>query len=287
VLDEPRRTRRGRSHFIRTHLAGIAGALILSTLAVVSVLAPWISPYDPLYDTNMSIRYQGPSRAHLFGTDQLGRDILSRVIWGARISLLIGLAAVGIGGVSGTVAGLVSGYRGGAVDVVVMRFVDILLSFPFILLAILLAALFRPGLGTMVVAVGVAISPKFCRISRASTLSETACDYVLAARAIGASDLRICFRHVLPNTLAPLLVTATYQMATAILTESSLSFLGLGVPPPTATWGTMIEAGRAVLRSAPWLVLFPGMAIFLTIFGFNLLGDWLRDHLDPRLRGVL
>ncbi len=281
------RRRRNRAHLIRTHWAGIVGLLILSTLVLVAVLARWISPYDPLYDTNMAIRYQGPSAAHLFGTDQLGRDSLSRVIWGARVSLLIGFAAVALGGVLGTAAGLVSGYRGGVFDIVVMRFVDILLSFPFILLAILLAAFFKPGLITMAVAVGVAISPRFCRISRASTLSETARDYVLAARALGVSDTRTCFRHVLPNILAPLLVTATYQMATAILTESSLSFLGLGVPPPAATWGTMIESGRAVLRSTPWLILFPAMAIFLTVFGFNLLGDGLRDYLDPRLRGVL
>jgi peptide/nickel transport system permease protein len=281
------RKKRNRVHLIRTHWAGIVGLLILSTLVLMAVLAPWISPYDPLYDTDMAIRYQGPSGAHLFGTDQLGRDILSRVIWGARVSLLIGFAAVTIGGVLGTTAGLVSGYRGGAFDIVVMRFVDILLSFPFMLLAILLAAFFRPGLITMAVAVGVAISPRFCRISRASTLSETACDYVLAARALGVSDTRTCFRHVLPNILAPLLVTATYQMATAILTESSLSFLGLGVPPPAATWGTMIESGRAVLRYAPWLILVPATAIFVTVFGFNLLGDGLRDYLDPRLRGVL
>jgi len=281
------RRRRQRIHLVRAHWGGVLGLLIISMLAAVAIGAPWISPYDPLYDTNMVIRYQGPSRAHLFGTDQLGRDILSRVIWGARVSLLVGFASVAIGGIFGATAGLVSGYRGGVFDMTVMRFVDILLSFPFILLAILLAAFFRPGLLTMIVAVGVTIAPKFCRISRASTLSETTCEYVLAARALGVPDARICFRHVFPNILAPLLVTATYQMATAILTESSLSFLGLGVPPPVATWGTMIEAGRAVLRDAPWLVLFPGMAIFATVFGFNLLGDGLRDYFDPRLRGVL
>ena len=280
------RRRRQRIHLMRKHSAGVVGLLIISMLVAVAMGAPWMSPYDPLYDTNMTIRYQGPSRAHLFGADQLGRDILSRVIWGARVSLLVGFAAVAIGGIFGTTAGLASGYRGGAFDMVVMRFVDILLSFPFILLAILLVALFRPGLPTMIVAVGVTITPKFCRISRASTLSEMTCEYVLAARALGVSDARICFRHVFPNILSPLLVTATYQMATAILTESSLSFLGLGVPPPVATWGTMIESGRAVLRDAPWLVLFPGAAIFATVFGFNLLGDGLRDYLDPRLRKI-
>jgi peptide/nickel transport system permease protein len=218
------------------------------------------------------------------GTDQLGRDILSRIIWGSRVSLQVGIIAVGIAFFLGTIIGMFGAYWGRWSDEVSMRVVDIMLSFPMILLAICLIAFLGSTLQNVMIAVGISLSPRFARIARGLTLSVKEQAYIEAARAMGAGSTKICFSHVLPNILAPLLVTATLYVSTAILIESSLSYLGLGVQPPDPTWGSIINEGREVLRLAPWISTFAGAVIMVTILSFNILGDILRDYLDPRLR---
>ena len=225
-----------------------------------------------------------PTTRHLLGTDQLGRDILSRIIWGARISLQVGIIAVGIAFALGTTIGMFGAFWGKWSDEVSMRVVDIMLSFPMILLAICLIAFFGSSLANIMLAVGISLSPRFARIARGLTLAVKEQVYIESARALGAGSLRICFRHVLPNIFSPLLVTATLYISTAILIESSLSYLGLGVQPPDPTWGSIINEGREVLRIAPWISTFAGLVIMITILSFNILGDTLRDFLDPRLR---
>lgn len=261
----------------------LVGSLVIAAMVFLAIFAPWVAPYDPV-KPDMKARLKAPSAAHPLGTDQLGRDILSRVIWGARVSILVGLVAVGIGFVSGTILGLISGYYGGVVDIVIMRFADTLLSFPLVLMAILLIAFFGSSLLNIMVAVGISMAPKFARVARASTLAAREKEYVESARALGASDLIICLRHILPNILSSLMIVATLYVAAAILIESNLSYLGLGVKPPTPTWGSIINDGRKVLREAPWISLFSGAAIMLTVLAFNMVGDALRDHFDPRLK---
>jgi len=252
-------------------------------LIMVAITAPWIAPFDP-NQPDMAHTLGGPSWTHPMGTDQLGRDILSRIIWGSRISLQVGIIAVGIAFFLGTVIGMFGAYWGRWSDEVSMRVVDIMLSFPMILLAICLIAFLGSTLQNVMIAVGISLSPRFARIARGLTLSVKEQSYIEAARAMGAGSTKICFSHVLPNILAPLLVTATLYVSTAILIESSLSYLGLGVQPPDATWGSIINEGREVLRLAPWISTFAGAVIMVTILSFNILGDTLRDYLDPRLR---
>ena len=257
------------------------GVIVL--LIGAALAAPWVAPYDP-NQTDMADTLARPSLSHPFGTDQLGRDLLSRIIWGARVSLKVGIVAVGLAFGLGTFLGMFGAFVGRWTDEVSMRVVDILLSFPMILLAICLIAFFGSSLANVMIAVGISLSPRFARIARGLTLSVKEFDYIEAARAMGAGPLRICLRHVLPNIFAPLLVMATLYVSTAILIESSLSYLGLGVQPPDPTWGSIINEGREVLRLAPWISTFAGAVIMITVLAFNLLGDALRDFLDPRLR---
>jgi ABC-type dipeptide/oligopeptide/nickel transport system permease subunit len=261
----------------------VAGLVILGVLGTCALAAPVLAPYLP---TAIDLAGAGapPSARYWLGQDQVGRDILTRVIYGARLSLLVGLIAVGIGlGVGGPV-GLAAGYAGGLADLLVMRLVDVMMAFPSILLAILVVAVLGPGLENAMIAVGIAAIPLFARLMRASVLGVKDIEYVVAARALGQSTAWIVARHVTPNCLAPLVVQATLRTGTAILTAASLSFLGLGVQPPTPEWGAMVSEGRTYITTAPHITIFPGLAIVITVLGFNVLGDALNDRLNPRLR---
>ena len=268
----------------RRRLAMVGGAVI-ALLVLLGIAGPWIAPYDPL-DQDLSKSLQSPSWAHWFGTDSFGRDILSRVLYGARISLLVGIVSQGIAFSLGVAMGLVSGYYGGKVDALIMRLADVTLAFPTLLLLIAITAAFQPSLAVVFVAIGVVGWAGLARLVRSQTLVVRELDFVQAARALGMNDLRLLTRHVLPNTLAPAIIAVTLGMAGAILLEAALSFIGLGAQPPTPSWGSMISDGRDFLRTAPWISVFPGLAIGLVVLGFNLFGDGLRDAMDPRLRGV-
>jgi len=261
----------------------VAGLVVTVLLVLVAVLAPWLAPRDPLSQDLVS-RLQPPSAQHPLGTDNYGRDVLSRLIWGARLSLTVAVMAPALGLSIGTAMGLAAGYFRGWTDLLVMRLVDVLLSFPGILLALAIAAALGSGVGKVVLAIGIATVPQFARVARGSTLSAREAEYVEGARAAGAGHLRIVLRHILPNIAAPLIILTTLRMATAILYEASLSFLGIGVAPPTPTWGGVIADGRNLLRDAPWISMFGGLATMGAVLGFNLLGDGVRDALDPRLR---
>jgi peptide/nickel transport system permease protein len=262
----------------------LAGCAVVVLLFIVSILAPWIAPYDPNH-MNLQNVLVPPSGTHLFGTDQLGRDVLSRMIWGARISLKVGFVATGIAILIGAVLGAVSGFYGRWVDAVIMRFVDIMLCFPTFFLILAVVALLEPSIWNIMIIIGLTGWMGITRLVRADFISLKERDFVLAARAIGASDLRIIFIHILPNAMASILVAATLGIAGAILTESALSFLGIGVQPPTPSWGNILTAGKDNIDIAWWLSLYPGMAILVTVLGYNLLGEGIRDSLDPRLRG--
>jgi len=263
----------------------MAGGSVIVLLVVLGIAGPWIAPYDPL-DQDLAQSLQGPSWAHWFGTDSFGRDILSRVLYGARISLLVGIVSQGIAFSLGVAMGLVSGYYGGKVDALIMRLADVTLAFPTLLLLIAITAAFQPSLTVVFVAIGVVGWAGLARLVRSQTLVVRELDFVQAARALGMNDVRLLARHVLPNTLAPAIIAVTLGMAGAILLEAALSFIGLGAQPPTPSWGSMISDGRDFLRTAPWISVFPGLAIGLVVLGFNLFGDGLRDAMDPRLRGV-
>jgi peptide/nickel transport system permease protein len=260
--------------------AMIALAVIL-VLITVALLAPFISPYDPAQQSWAAVR-KPPSVAHWFGTDEVGRDILARVIYGARASLSAGVISVLIAIAIGVPLGLIAGYWGGLVDGLISRFTDAMLACPFLILAIALAAFLGPSLGNAMIAIGVTAMPIFVRLTRGQVLSVKAEDYVEAARAVGNSHWRIAFRHILPNVLPQLLVQATLTIAAAIIAEASLSFLGLGQQPPAPSWGSMLNAAQRFLSNAPWMAVWPGLTIFITVLSFNLLGDGLRDALDPR-----
>ncbi len=280
----PRRAGRDRIRSLRRLLkntgAIVGGAVVLGFLAA-AVLAPLIAPFDPTAVDWGAVR-KPPSALYILGTDELGRDLLSRLLWGARASLLAGVVSVAIGFTVGVPVGLISGYLGRWVDSVVMRLTDALLAIPFLILAIALAAFLGPSLTNVMIAIGVSTTPIFIRLARAQTLAVKVEEYVEAAKAIGASHGIIVLRHVFPNALPPLLVQATLTIATAIIAEASLSFLGLGQQPPAPSWGSMLNVARNFMYQAPWMALWPGMAIFLVVLGFNLLGDGLRDALDPR-----
>jgi len=268
--------------FRRNRLA-LAGSVLVMFLFFVSLLAPWLVPYDPNAIDLKNI-LAPPSVEHLFGTDQLGRDVCSRMIWGAGISLKVGFVATGIAILIGTILGAVAGYYGGWVDSVIMRFVDIMLCFPTFFLILAVIALLEPSIWNIMIIIGITGWMGITRLVRADFISLKERDFILAARAIGASDLRIIFGHMLPNAMASILVTATLGVAGAILTESALSFLGIGVQPPTPSWGNILTAGKDNIDIAWWLSLYPGLAILLTVLGYNLLGESIRDSLDPRLR---
>ena len=259
------------------------GVVISVFMILVGTFSPYLSPHDPtkIYPRN---RREAPSSQFLLGTDRLGRDILSRLIWGARISLVIGVLAVAVSMVIGLAIGLISGYYGGLLDEILMRLMDVIFAFPSLLLAIALIAVTGPSMRNVIIVIVVIGIPRFARIIRASVLSLKEKEFVEAARALSKSDMGIMTQHILPNCIAPLTVEASLSIATAIITESALSFLGLGVRPPTPSWGQMIADGRSELFTAPWIVIFPGLAIMITVLGYNLLGDGLRDALDPRLR---
>jgi len=261
----------------------LAGSCVVIMLFVISLLAPWIAPYDP-NEIDLQKVLSAPSRDHVLGTDQLGRDVFTRMIWGSRISLKVGFVATGIAILIGTVLGAVAGYYGRWVDAVIMRFVDIMLCFPTFFLILAVIALLEPSIWNIMIIIGVTGWMGITRLVRADFTSLKERDFVLAARAIGASDLRIIFVHILPNAMASVLVAATLGVAGAILTESALSFLGIGVQPPTPSWGNILTAGKDNIDIAWWLSLYPGMAILITVLGYNLLGEGIRDSLDPRLR---
>lgn len=268
--------------FCRNKQAMIGLAMLL-LLIFVAVFANVIAPYDPV-EQNLLIRLQGPSAAHWFGTDELGRDIFSRILYGARISLTVGLIAVSISCVAGCALGAIAGYYGGILDTVIMRISDIMMAIPSILLNISIVAALGTGLQNVMIAIGISSVPAYCRIMRASLLSLKNQEFVDASRVAGSTDFYIIMHHIIPNSLAPLIVQATLKIGGAILSCASMSFIGLGIVPPTPEWGAMLSTGRDFLRDAPHLTAFPGLAIMFAVFSMNLIGDGLRDALDPKLK---
>jgi len=263
----------------------VAGLIVIVALYAVALLTPLVAPYDPVFQGDLIIeRLTGLSAAHPLGTDQFARDVLSRLLYGARISLLIGFVAVGISVTIGTLLGAIAGFIGGVVDGVIMRFVDMVISFPRLVLLITIIALFQPSIFLIIAVLGLTLWPGTARIVRGEVLSLREREFVQAATALGFSKARIILRHLIPNALGPVIVAATLGIGNTIVLEAGLSFLGLGVQPPTASWGTMVADGRNVLLNAWWLSTFPGFAIVFTVLSFNLVGDGLRDALDPRLR---
>ena len=260
------------------------GSTVTLVFAIAAVLAPWVAPHDP-EAMALGANLRGPSWSHLFGTDSLGRDVLSRTIWGARISLTIGFVSVGLAMLGGVPLGALSAWIGGWTDRLLMRAVDVLVSFPTLLLAIVVITIFGPGLTHAMLAIGMAQVPLYARLTRAAVMRVRVQNFVEAARASGAGEWRIVLRHVLPNCLPPLLVQSTLLFATAILSAAYLGFLGLGAQPPTPEWGTMLAKARDFLRTAPHVSIFPGLTILVTVLGLNLLGDGLRDVLDPQTAG--
>ena len=271
-------------YYAVSHPLGVVGAVIMVVFVFAAVFANFLTQYDPV-TTNAALSLAPPSDAHWLGADAMGRDIYARIIYGARISLAVGLGSTFLGCFFGVVLGLASGYIGGWVDLTIQRVVDVLQSVPLLVLALVMAASLGPALDNTIVAIALPLVPYAARVIRSNTMALREQPFVEAARAVGMSEFRIAVRHVLPNTLAPLIVIATAQLGAAILTEASLSFLGLGVPEPHPSWGRMLsESAAEYVRVAPWLVIFPGIAISLAVFGTNLFGDALRDILDPRLR---
>lgn len=267
----------------RSNPTTLAGALICVAIFLAAVLAPWIAPYDPA-DQDIISRLQPPSAEYWLGTDQFGRDILSRLMWGARISLTVSLGAIAAAMVIGGAIGLVSGYIGGKFDLFVMQVMDVLLSFPSLILGLIVVALLGPELENLVVAIALTAIAPFARVARAPTMALKERAFVEAGRALGFSHTRILFRHILPNILSEVMVMGTLWLATAVRVEASLSFIGLGVKPPTPTWGGMTRDGFENILDAPWLAVFPGVAILLLVLGLNMVGDGLRDATDPKLR---
>jgi peptide/nickel transport system permease protein len=257
------------------------GLAVVIAFIALALFAPWISPYDPLQTSWSAVR-KAPTAAHWFGTDEIGRDVLSRVIWGTRASLMAGLVSVCISLALGVPIGLLAGYVGRGVDALISRITDAMLACPFLILAIALAAFLGPSLTNAMIAIGISATPVFIRLTRAQVLAVKVEDYVEAARAVGNSHWRIALRHILPNVVPPLIVQATLAIAAAVIAEASLSFLGLGQQPPAPSWGSMLNTAKNYIDNAPWMAVWPGLSIFLLVLSFNLLGDGLRDALDPR-----
>jgi peptide/nickel transport system permease protein len=270
-----------RRRFLRSG-TGVLGAALLVLLAFVALFAGFVSPYDPIHQ-DFRIEREAPSAAHFMGTDEFGRDVFSRVVWGSRVSLQAGAVAASIALVAGLVLGMTSAFYRGRTDALVMRAMDVLLAFPYLLLAIGIVAILGPGLLTAMIAIGIVYIPNYARVVRGAVLAVGARDYVEAARAVGVRDRGVMWRHILPNVLAPIIVQATLNVGVAIIDTAGLSFLGLGTQPPTPDWGNMLSAGRSYIIDSPWIVTFPGLAILVTVLAFNLVGDALRDALDPRL----
>lgn len=268
--------------FVR-HRIGMIGAVIILLLLVAAIFGPWLAPYDP-NKMEFSAVFAAPSWQHPLGADDFGRDILSRIMHGARVSLIVGIIAVGIAGTVGTLLGMVAGYGRRALDETIMRAMDVLFAFPTILLALAIMAILGKGYVNAMIAIGIVYIPIFARIARSSVLTVKNEEFVEAARALGASDVAILRRHILPNILAPLIVETSLSLSFAILAEAALSFFGLGTQPPDPSWGRMLAEGRGFYQQSPWMSLFPGLAIMLAVMGFNFLGDGLRDSLDPRMR---
>jgi peptide/nickel transport system permease protein len=271
--------------FVRRKPLGAAGAVIIVVMVVTALLASWLQTHDPIA-TDAAYTLGQPTAEHWLGTDHLGRDIYSRIVHGAWVSLLVGLGSTLLGSVLGGMIGLLSGYTGGKTDLITQRFLDILQGLPLLVLALVMSASLGPSIRNVIIAISIPIIPRAARVIRASVLSIREMQYVEAARALGVQHLRVAFRHILPNTVGPFIVLCTAQLGSAILVEATLSFLGMGVPEPYPSWGRMLSVSAAeYAQKAPHLVLFPGVAISLAVFGSNLLGDALRDTLDPRLRG--
>jgi peptide/nickel transport system permease protein len=266
---------------LRQRPLALFGAFVILFFVVVAVFAPQLAPYDPAATDFLAVR-QAPSADYLLGTDDVGRDVLSRLVYGARASLMAGVISVVIALLMGVPLGLIAGFYGGLIDEIIMRFTDALLSFPFLILAVALAAALGPSLQNAMIAIGIATAPTFIRLTRGQVLAVKTEEYVQAARALGTGDARILVRHILPNSFTPLLVQATLAIAQAIIAESSLSFLGLGVQPPVPSWGGMLNVAKGFMADAPWMAVWPGLSIFVTVLAFNLFGDGLRDALDPR-----
>jgi peptide/nickel transport system permease protein len=290
VVVEPAAAVRGGAGARRTRRLVLAGGLFVLALIAVAVAAPWIAPQDPTRQS-LRARLKAPTleapdgRAHLLGTDHLGRDVLSRMVWGARVSLLVGFAAVGVGGLVGALLGIVAGYRGGWADTVIMTLADAQLAFPFILLAIGIIAVLGPSFPTLIVVIGLSGWMSYARVLRSQVLVLRSREFVDAIHALGGSMPRVIARHIVPNILSSLVVIATLELARSVVLEATLSFLGLGVQPPTPSWGGMIQEGREYLDSAWWISTCPGLLLMLTSLAVSRTGDWLRDLLDPTLRG--
>jgi peptide/nickel transport system permease protein len=268
----------------KSNKTSVVGLFMAFCVVIIALISPWISPYDPI-SQDMNVQHAPPSWAHPFGTDSYGRDQLSRILWGSRVSLVVGILSVLLAMAAGIPLGMIGGYKGRRIDNLVLRFIDIFMSFPIVILGLLVLAVMGPGLMKIVIAIGVALTPRIARLARGSTLSIKGKEYIEAARAVGQNDGKIMMIHVLPNIFGDILVMGTLWVATAIIVEASLSFIGLGVRPPTPSWGAMIRDGLDQLTNAPWLSIFPGLAIFVSVFSFNLIADGLRDISDPKLRG--
>jgi peptide/nickel transport system permease protein len=262
----------------------ILGAVIIVLLAIVAIFAPWVAPYDP-YKVLLPDSLQQPSSEHLLGTDEMGRDVLSRIIYGSRIAILVGVVVVTVSGAIGMFLGLIAAYFGGWIETIIMRFMDALMSLPPLVLMLAIAVMLGGGLKNVLAALAVGFMPTYCRLMCGQVLSTKENDYIMAANVIGSGNLRVMFKHLVPNVFPSLFVMCTMDLGFAILAEASLSFLGIGINPPTATWGAMINGGQRYLFTHPMMSIAPGMAIVLVVLGFNLVGDGLRDALDPRLRG--
>lgn len=263
--------------------SAVFGGSLIIILAILAVIGPWIAPQG-INEQDFALKLQGPTTEHWFGTDDFGRDVFSRILHGLSITFRIGFVSVAIAGTVGTVIGIISGYYGGKIDAIIMRIMDILLAFPSIILALAIVATLGPGLNNIILAVAISAFPVFARIARGSTLSVKKLEYIDAVKALGASDTRIIFKHILPNTMSPLIVQSTLSIATGVLSAAGLSFLGLGVSPPSPEWGAMLNSGKVYMFQAPHMTYAPGLAIVLFVLAFNLFGDGLRDALDPKTK---